>query len=200
MKLRSLFKKETSILLAVITVLFFTVACEETKEEEVTHEPEGVEILEDMGFEPWAFDIEKATLSNDKYRKAIWTGEFMQLVLMSLKPGENIDLELHKGHDQFVRVEKGQARILMGLNKEDMTFDEVVEDDWAILIPAGYWHEIRNTGDVELKLYTLYAPPEHPTGIVNETYDDALEYEKHHHHHHHHNHDHDHEHDQGYDE
>ena len=95
------------------------------------------------------------------------------MVLMSLKPGEEIDLEIHRSVDQFIRIEQGEARVRMGKSKDELTFDQRVSDDWAVLIPAGYYHNVRNTGNTELKLYTIYAPPEHPAGTVHKTYREA---------------------------
>ncbi len=161
-----------SLLLALIVS-----GCEPRPEpaNEVEAEPvRMVEALdEDMGPNPWVLDIEAATLANPHYRIAVWTGPYMQMVLMTLQPGESIDLEVHEDHDQFIRIEQGQARVLMGQTADELDFDAHVEGDWAIMIPAGYWHEIRNTGDNELKLYTLYAPSEHPAGTLHETYEDA---------------------------
>ena len=131
---------------------------------------------EDMGKKPWVLDIEEATVDNTNYRIARWTGEYMQMVLMSLKPGEIIDLEVHEDHDQFIRIEQGEARVRMGETRDNLTFDENVLDDWAIFIPAGYWHQVSNTGNIDLKLYTIYAPSEHPFGTVQKTYEP-----KHHH-------------------
>ncbi|MDI6400970.1 cupin domain-containing protein [Balneolaceae bacterium ANBcel3] len=130
---------------------------------------------------PWVLDIEQSTKENAYYRHVIWTGRYMQLVLMSLKPGEVIDLEVHHDHDQFIRIEQGEARVLMGETEENLTYEKKAYDDWAILIPAGYWHKIINAGDVELKLYTLYAPPEHQKGTLHRTYEDAAEYHHDHH-------------------
>ncbi len=130
----------------------------------------------DMGKMPWVLDIEEATIDNKSYRRARWTGEYMQMVLMSLKPGEIIDLEVHEDHDQFIRIEQGEAQVLMGKTKNELTFDENVSDDWAVFIPAGYWHQVRNTGNTDLKLYTIYAPSEHPEGTVHETYEDTKNY------------------------
>ncbi len=146
---------------------------------EVAEEPEREPVIieRDKGKEPWVVDIEAATKDNDKYRLTIWTGEYMQAVLMSLKPGEVIDLELHADHDQFIRVEKGKARILMGPEKESLTFNEEVADDWAIFIPAGYWHKVENIGEGDLRLYTLYGPPEHAKGTTHATYEDTRDYE-----------------------
>lgn len=135
---------------------------------------------EEMGKKPWVFDIEKETLENPHYRAVKWTGKYMQLVFMSLEPGEIIDLEIHEDHDQFIRIEKGKARILMGKTEDALTFDEEAVDDFAVLVPAGYWHEVRNIGDSALKLYTLYAPPEHAPGLIHERYDEAAQCPLHH--------------------
>ncbi len=136
-------------------------------------------IIEDEGKKPWVIDIEEVTIDNSHYRMAVWTGKYMQLVLMSLEPGEEIDLELHPGHDQFIRIESGIARVLMGKEKDDFTFDKTIGDDWSIMIPAGYWHKIINVGQEPLKVYTLYGPPEHEAGTVHETHEEA---EENHHH------------------
>lgn len=127
---------------------------------------------------PFAVNIEQATLDNDNYREVRWTGENMQLVFMSIAPGEEIALEVHQDLDQFIRIEEGQAQVLMGEDQNDFTFDQKVEADWAVLIPAGYYHNVKNVGEESLKLYTLYAPGAHPEGAVHKTYQEAREYEK----------------------
>lgn len=134
--------------------------------------------IEDEGKKPWITDIEKATMENKDYRKAVWTGEYMQLVLMSLEPGEEIKLELHSGNDQFIRIESGVARVLMGKEKDNLSFDKTIGDDWIMMIPAGYWHNIINVGQETLKVYTLYGLPVHEAGTVHETHEEA---EDHHH-------------------
>ena len=134
----------------------------------------------DMGGSPWVLDIEEATIENTSYRIAKWTGEHFQMVLMSISPGEVIDLEIHKNHDQFIRIEKGEARVLMGKTEDNLDFDKTVSDDWSIFIPAGYWHQVINTGNTDLKLYTIYAPGEHEYGTHHKTYQEAAD---HHHHH-----------------
>ena len=140
-------------------------------EKDVKKEAEVLQkVEEDMGPQPWVFDIEEATKAGDNYRMSIWTGAYMQLVLMSLEPGEFIDLEVHNDHDQFFRIEKGEAQILMGKSKDDLYFDEMAYEDFAVMVPAGYWHQVINTGDTPLKLYTIYAPPEHPFGTVKKRY------------------------------
>ena len=129
----------------------------------------------------WVGDIEKETRDNGAFRTALWTGGHAQLTLMSLKPGEDIGLEAHPHLDQFLRVEQGRGRVELGRTEEsvDETYD--VEADWAIVVPAGVWHNLVNTGDEELKLYSLYAPPEHPEGTVHRTKAEAEAAEHDHH-------------------
>jgi mannose-6-phosphate isomerase-like protein (cupin superfamily) len=134
--------------------------------------------VKDMGKKPSVMDIEKTTIDNEHYRLANWTGENFQLVLMSLKPGEEINLERHGNRDQFIRIEQGKARVLMGKSEDKLSFDKTVSDDWAILIPAGYWHNIKNIGETELKLYSIYGPPEHAKETLHARHEDA---EEHHH-------------------
>ncbi|MEO0250426.1 MAG: cupin domain-containing protein, partial [candidate division WOR-3 bacterium] len=118
-------------------------------------------------------NIEDLTLKNEYFRAAKWTGQYLQMTVMSLKPGEEIGLEKHEKGDQFIRIEKGEARVVMGPSKDKMTFDKKVSDDWAIFIPAGFWHNIINEGDKPLKVYVIYAPPEHPAGTLHKTSKDS---------------------------
>lgn len=131
---------------------------------------------QDMGGNPWVLDIKGSTIENSSYREAKWTGEYMQMVFMSIKPGEEIDLEMHDNLDQFIRLEQGEARVLMGQEEDDLTFEKTVYMNWAMFIPAGYYHRVINSGDVDLKLYTIYAPASHPKGITHKTYSEAREY------------------------
>ena len=121
----------------------------------------------------WIGDIERATLENETFRTVLFTGEHTQLTVMRLAPGEDIGRESHPHLDQFLRVEQGRARVELG--RTEGTIDETheVEDDWAIIVPAGVWHNVVNTGTTELKLYSLYSPPEHPEGTVHRTKADA---------------------------
>lgn len=109
-------------------------------------------------------NIEKDTLENTDYRRVIFTGEKIQLVLMSLKGGEDIPKEIHNGIDQFIRIEKGKATATV----DGETFE--LENDDVIIIPAGKEHQIINASDSEdLKLYSIYAEPEHPEGTIHKT-------------------------------
>jgi mannose-6-phosphate isomerase-like protein (cupin superfamily) len=150
-------------------------------QEAVDYDPHGG----DLGMLPWAVNIADLTNANGNYRHAMWTGNFMQLAFMSLQPGDKIDLELHNHHDQFIRVEQGEARVLMGKSEHEMTFNQQMQAGWAVMIPAGYWHEVHNTGTNELKLYTIYGPSEHKPGTIKATWEEAARD-----HHHDHGHDH----------
>ncbi|HZJ78905.1 MAG TPA: cupin domain-containing protein [Clostridia bacterium] len=127
----------------------------------------------DYGSNPFVVDMEKATVQNDCFRTALWTGKHLQLTLMCIKPGSDIGLEVHPKLDQFLRIEQGQGVVLMGTCKENLNFQRRVYDNYAVLVPAGTWHNLVNTGCTPLKLYSIYAPPEHPFGTVHVTKKDA---------------------------
>jgi mannose-6-phosphate isomerase-like protein (cupin superfamily) len=131
------------------------------------------ETLSDHGPAPFVTDIEQATLTNESYRTALWTGAHLQLTIMSIEAGGEIGLEVHPDRDQFLRVESGRGRVQMGPSGEDLSFDREVDDDWVVLVPAGMWHNVTNIGDQPLKLYSLYAPAEHPHGTVHRTRSEA---------------------------
>lgn len=131
--------------------------------------------MTDHGKEPYVVDIEKETLGNDNFRTTLWTGDHLQLTVMSIEPGDDIGLEVHPENDQFLRVEKGKGRCQMGPAEDDLPFDKEVSDDDVILVPAGTWHNVTNTGDEALKVYALYGPPDHVEGTVHETHQDAEE-------------------------
>jgi len=121
----------------------------------------------------WSADIEAATLKNDTFRTVLYTGTSMQLTVMSLAPGGEIGLEVHPHLDQFIRVEQGRAKVVMGPEKDRLVDEHLLEDDWSVIIPGGTWHNVINTGETALKLYSIYAPPEHPAGTVHPTKADA---------------------------
>ena len=109
-------------------------------------------------------NIENDTIANEDYRRVLYTGEFTQLVLMTLAPGVEIGLETHAGHDQFIRIERGTGQALIGGETHQ------VKDGTAFVIPAGAEHNVVNTSsDEPLRLYTLYSPPEHPDRLVQPT-------------------------------
>lgn len=108
-------------------------------------------------------NIEKLTVDNEKFREVLYTGEHLQLVLMTLQPGEEIGAEVHEGHDQFFRFESGTGKVVI-----DETEYEVADGD-AVIVPSGANHNVINTGEEPLTLYTIYAPPEHEGGTVHVT-------------------------------
>ncbi len=108
-------------------------------------------------------DIEELTEENKDFRRVLYTGKHLQLVLMALKPGEEIGEEVHSDHDQFFRVEKGKGEVLI-----DGVRTKIKSDD-AIIVPAGARHNVINTGEKSLKLYTIYGPPDHRDGVVRAT-------------------------------
>ncbi|ATW25799.1 cupin domain-containing protein [Candidatus Formimonas warabiya] len=130
-------------------------------------------ILKDYGPAPFVVNIEEATKQNNNFRTALWTGNHLQLTLMSIPVGEDIGLEIHIDHDQFIRIEEGQGIVKMGDRKDRLYFQEKASDDYAIFIPAGTWHNLINTGNKPIKLYSIYAPPQHPKGTVHATKADA---------------------------
>ncbi|WP_313024756.1 cupin domain-containing protein [Mobilicoccus sp.] len=132
--------------------------------------------MTDHGPQPYVIDIEEATLSNDTYRTTLWTGKNLQLTVMAIAPGDDIGLEVHEDHDQFLRVEEGRGKVQMGPAEDDLSFEQIAEDDDAIFIPAGSWHNVTNVGDEPLKLYSIYAPPEHEHGTVHPTKADDPEH------------------------
>lgn len=113
-------------------------------------------------------NIEEATLANTDYRRVLYTGKFSQLVLMSIASGEEIGEEVHH-LDQFFRFEAGKGKVII----DDVEHE--VEGEYAVIVPAGAKHNVINTGDADLKLYTLYSPPEHKDGVVEHTKADAYE-------------------------
>jgi len=131
--------------------------------------------LVDHGPEPYVVNITEATLQNSNFRLALWTGQHLQLTLMSIEVGDNIGLEIHNDLDQFLRIEQGQGFVAMGDSPDNLDFQKKVYDDWAIIIPAGKWHNLYNVGRVPLKLYSIYAPPAHPHGTVHRRKEDAVE-------------------------
>lgn len=118
-------------------------------------------------------NIEKLTLENDNFRKVLYTGKNSQLVLMTLKPGEEIGSEVHHNIDQFFRFEAGEGQVVIdGVTHE-------IAAEFAVIVPAGAEHNVINTGGEELKLYTIYSPAEHQDGIVRATKAEALAEEEH---------------------
>ncbi|BCX15799.1 MAG: cupin [Candidatus Parcubacteria bacterium] len=120
-------------------------------------------------------NIEKETKENENFRKVLFTAPHSQLVVMSLLPGEDIGEEVHEV-DQFIRIETGKGKAV--LDGEEFE----IEDDWAVVIPAGTRHNIINTSSEKMKLYTIYSPANHPEGTIHSTKEEAMKAEAEHHH------------------
>ncbi len=129
--------------------------------------------MQDFGKKPYVVNIEELTITNSAFRTVAWTGSNMQMTLMAIQPGDDIGLEVHDDHDQFLRIEQGNARVVMGDSQDNLAFDVPAEEDFAIFVPAGKWHNVINTGADTLKLYSIYAPSEHPFGAIHQTKADA---------------------------
>lgn len=137
------------------------------------------QFLKDYGPSPLVINIEKATEVNDNFRTALWTGTHLQATLMSINVGEDIGFESHPNVDQFIRIEQGYGLVQMGPSKDNIQIQRDVDDDFAIFIPAGTWHNLINKGNIPLKLYSIYAPPNHPKGTIHKTKADAESEENH---------------------
>ena len=127
----------------------------------------------DHGPKPYVLDIEAVTNANDAFRDTLWTGQFLQMTVMSIPPGGEIGAEVHDDHDQFIRLESGKGHLMIGDSPDKLDIDQVVEDDFAAFIPAGKWHNLVNEGDVPVKLYSIYAAPDHKRGTYHATKKDA---------------------------
>ena len=130
-------------------------------------------VFDDKGKKPWVIDIEKETLNNTNFRTTMWTGQKLQMTVMEIPVGGDIGLEVHHGIDQFLRIEAGKGKCQMGETEDNLDFEVLVSDDDAIFVPADYWHNVTNVGDEPLKLYTIYAGPDHIPGTVHATQADA---------------------------
>ncbi len=121
----------------------------------------------------WVGDVEQVTLDNSNFRTVLFTGTHLQLTVMSIPAGEHIGWEMHDDLDQFLRVETGTGTLRLGRSADDVAEEHAMADDWATIIPASTWHDVVNDGDGELKLYSVYGPPDHPAGTVHRTKADA---------------------------
>lgn len=125
--------------------------------------------ITDYGPDPFVVNIHKVTEQNKNFRTALWTGEHLQVTLMSIPVGGEIGLESHPELDQFLRIEEGYGLVKMGNSKDKLNYQTNVADGYAIFIPAGTWHNLINMGNKPIKLYSIYAPPQHPYGTVHQT-------------------------------
>ncbi|MET0656538.1 MAG: cupin domain-containing protein [Steroidobacteraceae bacterium] len=133
-------------------------------------------ILKDIGPQPQSFDLEQATRDNENYRTVVWSGRYLQVTLMSIPVGSDIGLEAHPQTDQFLRLDAGRGRVQMGPARDKLSFEQEVSDGWCVLVPAGMWHNITNTGDEPMQVYAIYAPAHHKPGKIHQTQaDDAAD-------------------------
>lgn len=135
--------------------------------------------ISDCGGEPLIVNIDQAVKSNSNFRTALWTGEHLQVTLMCIPAGRDIGIEVHTHLDQFLRIESGCALVMMGKTQNSLNYRKRVNGDYAVIVPAGTWHNIVNTGITPLKIYSIYAPPQHPFGTIHKTKADAEQAEKH---------------------
>lgn len=126
--------------------------------------------------EPLVFNINRCSTENNCFRTALWTGEHLQITLMSIPCGCDIGSEMHTDVDQLIKIQRGTAKVIMGKCEEKTDFCKTADSNSAVVIPAGYWHNIINIGKTPLKLYSVYAPPQHPYDTVHKTKKDAEEY------------------------
>lgn len=126
----------------------------------------------DHGPNPFVTNIHEASLHNNTFRTALWTGEFLQLTLMSIDVCGDIGLEMHPDVDQFIRIEQGHGVAMMGDDKNNLYYQKKVREGYVIFIPAGIWHNLINIGYTPIKLYSIYSPPNHPHGTINLTKDE----------------------------
>ena len=132
----------------------------------------------DFGNAPYAFDIRDATNKNTDFRAALWTGKHLQLTVMSIPVGEDSGTEMHDDLDQFLKIESGTGKIEMGRLKNNMNYKSDLYPGYAVLVPAGTYHNLINTGRSPLKLYSIYTPKGHPFGTVDATKEDAAKREE----------------------
>lgn len=123
----------------------------------------------DLGGNPALINFHGETLCNQTFRTAIWTGEYLQVTVMSIPVGGEIGLEMHDDLDQLLKVERGCASVYIGKQKNEVCFQGKIDENYAILIPKGTWHNVVNACGCPLKLYSVYAPPQHPLGTVHRT-------------------------------
>lgn len=127
----------------------------------------------DHGPNPYVLDIEDVTKENEAFRDTLWTGQYLQMTVMAIPAGGEIGAEVHDDHDQFLRLEAGKGRIMIGDSEDNLDIDQEVEDDFAIFVPAGKWHNFVNEGSETVKLYSIYAAPDHKPGTYHATKEDA---------------------------
>ena len=128
----------------------------------------------------WVGDVGRTAEQNTYFRQVVHTGQKMQLVVMNLQPGQDIGLEVHDSVEQLIRVESGRATVTMGPTEHEVTEAHDVAAGWTVVVPPGTWHNVVNEGAADLRLSTVYGPPEHPDATVHKTKAEAIAAEAHH--------------------
>lgn len=123
----------------------------------------------DVGPAPYVGAVDKLCLENRNFRTALWTGEYLQMTLMNIPVGGEVGLEIHTRIDQYLQVVSGNALVLMGERKDELNYRQKARAGYGIFVPVDTWHNIVNIGDRPLKLISIYAPPDHPHGVVQKT-------------------------------
>ncbi|TCL55374.1 mannose-6-phosphate isomerase-like protein (cupin superfamily) [Kineothrix alysoides] len=131
----------------------------------------------DQGPKPFVTDLKQDTISNNYFRTARWTCKNMQLALMSVPVGTDIGLDVHQTSDQFFYIEQGSALVVMGSCQNCLQYQAHIKEDYAVMVPAGIWHNIINTDSIPLKMFTIYAPSLHPHGSTYRTKEESAVYE-----------------------
>jgi len=134
--------------------------------------------LADYGPYPFVINIDEAAEQNRNFRTVLWTGNHMQLTLMSIPVGGEIGLEVHPDVDQLISIKDGEGLVLMGEDQGNLNYRQRVGEDYVIIIPAGTWHNLINVGNEPIKLYSVYAPPQHPHGTVHGSMEDEARQEQ----------------------
>ena len=129
--------------------------------------------LRDYGGRPLVINMDRLTKLNPNYRTALWTGDNLQVTLMSIPVRGDIGLELHSDTDQFIRIESGDALVVMGNDKNCLNYRKRADSQCAVIVHAGTWHNVINVGTSPLKIYSVYAPPHHPFGTIHRTKEEA---------------------------
>lgn len=138
-----------------------------------TQKPSPANPIQDYGPTPFVVDMDKTAEHNHAFRTALWTGDHLQLTVMNIPVGQDVGLEVHPDIDQVLCILDGNGLVQMGDQKENLYFMQPAYNGYAIFVPAGTWHNVTNTGNKSLKLYTIYSPPEHPWGTVQQTQAEA---------------------------
>lgn len=181
-------KKTLNTFFVAIAVILFACSPEEKKEtqkdahnrvETMTDVDDDETLFDfsDNGGEISLFDIEKYTMKNDNFRTTVWTGDNIQMTLMSIPVDGEIGHEIHTNIEQFIRIESGKGLVIMGDTEDDQSFRQEIHADEVVFIPKGKWHNIKNIGDKPLKLYSIYGPTEHPKGTIHVTMEEGHEHD-----------------------